>query len=122
MSWPQIVEELGLAGAAKQLAERCELAKLDAERAELRIPPGNETLLKPGQDKLKAALRQYLGGNVHVSISVGAGTGESPADIAARKRAEQQAQAEKAIEQDDFVRELVGMGGRVNAIKPNNGD
>jgi DNA polymerase-3 subunit gamma/tau len=118
-SWPQIVEELALTGAAKQLAERCELAKMEHGRVELRIPAGNDTLLKPAQDKLKAALRQHFGGEVHVSITVGAGSGDSPADIAARKRAERQAHAEKAIEDDEFVRDLVGMGGRINAIKPN---
>ena len=119
-SWPQIVGELGLSGMAKQLAERCELAKMSPSRVELRIAPGNDTyLVKPAQDKLKAALRQHIGGDVHVSISVGPGNGDSPADIAARKRAEQQASAEKAIEDDDFVRDLVGMGGKVNAIKPN---
>ena len=119
-SWPQIVGELGLSGMAKQLAERCELAKMEPGRVELRIAPGNDThLVKSAQDKLKAALSQHLGGDVHVSIKVGAGNGDSPADIAARKRAEQQASAEKAIEDDDFVRDLVGMGGKVNAIKPN---
>ena len=120
-SWPQIIEELGLVGMAKQLAERCELAGLEANRIELLIAPGNDTyLVKPAQEKLKAALRERFGADVHVSISVGAAKGEAPADVAARKRAEQQARAEKAIEEDDFVRDLVeNLGARVSAIKPN---
>jgi DNA polymerase-3 subunit gamma/tau len=118
-SWPQIIEDMKLAGAAKQLADRCELAKIEPGRVELRIAPGHDMLMKPAQDKLKAALREHFGTETHVTISVGAASGESPADIAARKRAEQQARAEQAIENDDFVRDLVGMGGRVSAIKPN---
>jgi hypothetical protein len=49
---------------------------------------------------------------------VGAGTGTSPAEVAARKREAEQARAVEAMEQDPFVRELVDMGARVSSIKP----
>ncbi len=118
-SWPQIIENLGLVGMAKGLAERCELVTLEPHRIVLRVPPGSDTyLVKTAQDKLKAALRKVFGEEVNVAINVGAGTGTSPAEVAARKREEEQARAVAAMEQDPFVRELVDMGARVSSIKP----
>jgi DNA polymerase-3 subunit gamma/tau len=118
-SWPQIIEQLALVGMAKGLAERCELVSLEPHRIVLRIPPGNDTyLVKTAQDKLKAALRKLLGDELQVAITVGTGSGTSPAEVAARKREEEQARAVAAMEQDPFVRELVDMGARVSSIKP----
>jgi len=106
-------------GMAKGLAERCELVSLEPHRIVLRIPPGNDTyLVKTAQDKLKAALRKLLGDELQVAITVGTGSGTSPAEVAARKREEEQARAVAAMEQDPFVRELVDMGARVSSIKP----
>ena len=104
----------------EQLADRCELAAFDGHRMELRIAPGRETYLERSyQEKLKAALRRHLGEELHVTITVGEASGNSPADLVARKREQEQARAVKAIQEDEFVRELVeNFGGRVNAIKP----
>ena len=122
VSWPQLVERLGLVGMARQLAERCELVALQERRIELRIAPGHDTYLeKSYQEKLKAALRRHFNADLHVAINVGEATGSSPADLAARKREEEQARAMKAIEEDDFVRDLVeNFDARVNesSIKP----
>ena len=120
VSWPQIIEQLGLVAMAKGLAERCEIVRLEPHRIELRIPPGNDTyLVKTAQDKLKAALRRHFeNDDLQVAINVGAGSGTSPAEVAARKREEEQARAVEAMEQDPFVRELVDMGARVSSIKP----
>jgi DNA polymerase-3 subunit gamma/tau len=118
-SWPQLIEKLGLVGMAKGLAERCELVSLEPNRIVLRIPPGNDTyLVKTAQDKLKAALRKLYGEELQIALSVGAGGGTSPAEVAARKRDEEQARAIAAMEKDPFVRELVDMGARVSSIKP----
>ncbi len=119
-SWGEIVECLGLVGMARQLAERCELTSLKAHRIELRIPPGRETYLeKSYQEKLKTALRKHLGADLQVSITIAEGSGNSPAEIAARERERQQALAVQEIERDPFVQELVNdFGGRVSGIKP----
>ena len=121
LSWPQIVEQLGLVGMSRQLAERCELVIVDERRIALRIPPGHERYMeKSYQEKLKAALRKHFNADLHVSISVGEVKGDSPAEQAARKRAVEQARAEKAIEEDEFVRSLVeNFDARVSSVKPN---
>jgi DNA polymerase-3 subunit gamma/tau len=80
----------------------------DETRIELVLARAHERLLdKTYQDKLKAALLQHFGGTPRVLISVGEGSGNSPAEIAGRDQQQRQAKAIAEIEQDPFVRELV---------------
>jgi DNA polymerase-3 subunit gamma/tau len=93
---------------ARMLAQHCELVRHDETRIELVLAKAHERLLdKAYQDKLKAALLQYFGGTPKVLISVGEGSGNSPAEITGREQQQRQAQAISEIEQDPFVRELV---------------
>jgi DNA polymerase-3 subunit gamma/tau len=120
IGWPELVESLGLTGAAGQLAQHCELVARDGARIELRIPQAQQHLLR-FQDRLKAALEQHYGTAVRLSIRPGENTAASPAAIADRERQQRQAQAVSAIEQDPFVRELVDtFDGRIkgSSIKP----
>jgi DNA polymerase-3 subunit gamma/tau len=106
--WAGIVEKLGLTGMARMLAQHCELVRQDETRIELVLARAHERLLdKTYQDKLKAALLQHFGGTPRVLISVGEGSGNSPAEIAGRDQQQRQAKAIAEIEQDPFVRELV---------------
>lgn len=106
--WAAIVEELGLTGMARMLAQHCELVVHEADRIELAISRVHERLLdKPYQDKLKAALQQHFGQGIRVTFTVRDGDGNSPAALADRERQRRQAQAVADIEQDPFVRELV---------------
>ncbi|MEN3354043.1 MAG: polymerase subunit gamma/tau [Betaproteobacteria bacterium] len=120
--WVDIVEQLGITGMARMLAQHCELTRRDASRIELMLPKAHERLLeKAYQERLKAALQKRFGETVRVSISVGEGSGSSPVAIAQRERERQQARAIADIEQDPFVRELVeNFDARVNesSIKP----
>ena len=47
-AWAAIVEQLGLMGMARMLAEHCELVRLDAERIELRIAAGARAPAREG--------------------------------------------------------------------------
>jgi DNA polymerase III subunit gamma/tau len=111
-AWSEIIGELGLTGMARMLAQHCELVRHDETGMELCVARAHERLLdKPYQDKLKAALAQYFGGALRVTIGVGesgSGSGSnSPAEIANRRKQQLQAQAIAEIEQDPFVRDLV---------------
>src|SRR6185503_3136374 len=56
-SWVQIVEELGLIGMPKQLAQHCELVSRDERRIELRLSKAEEHFLeKSYKERLQAAL------------------------------------------------------------------
>jgi DNA polymerase-3 subunit gamma/tau len=117
-SWVEIVNQLGVTGMSKQLAQHCELVSFDDKRIELVLPRVNESFLA-FQDRLKAALQKHFGAELHVSIRLGETGGGSPIEVAARERQRQQAKAVETIEQDPFVQELVkDFGGRVSSIKP----
>jgi DNA polymerase III subunit gamma/tau len=120
--WADIIEQLGLTGMTRMLAQHCELIVHEAERMELRLAKMHERLLDgPYQDKLKSALQQRYGRGLKVAITIGPGNGNSPQEIADRDKQRRQAQAVADIEQDPFVRELVeNFDARVNesTIKP----
>jgi len=107
-TWPALVEQLGLSGMVRMLAQHCELVARDAARIELRIAEAHRHLLDgPFQERLKSALERHLGARLRLSIEVVGDAGGSPAAIADRERQQRQASAIAEIEQDPFVRELV---------------
>jgi DNA polymerase-3 subunit gamma/tau len=120
--WHELVEQLGLTGMVRMLAQHCELVARDATRVELRIAQAHQRLLDgPYQDRLKAALEQHFGGKLRLVIQVADSAGSSPAAVADREKQKKQAQATAAIEQDPFVRDLVeNFDGRIveSSIKP----
>ena len=106
--WPGLVARLGLGGMAKMLAQHCELKSHEGRRIDLCVPDEHKHLTeKTYQDKLKAALEDYLGGPVALNISLGSVTGITPAKLDQQERQARQAEAIAAIEQDPFVRELI---------------
>jgi len=121
-AWLELVEELGLTGMARMLAQHCELVARDSSHVELVIAQAHQHLLdKPYQDRLKAALEQYFGGSLRLVIRLGDSAGDTPAAAADREKRRRQAQAIAAVEQDPFVRELVeNFDARVveSSIKP----
>jgi DNA polymerase III subunit gamma/tau len=120
--WPALVRELRVTGAARQLAERSELASLSDQRVELRLPADAKYLAeKIYVDKLKAALQERLGASVAVTIHIGETNGTSVAALKEGERRLLQEQANASIEGDAFVRDLVEQfGGSVvdASIKP----
>jgi DNA polymerase-3 subunit gamma/tau len=121
-AWGDIVEKFGFTGVARQVAAECEIETWDGEHIELRVAKAQERWLEKGYgDRIKAALKKQFGDALQVTIRVGVPDGSSPAAIAERERARQQAKAVAEIEQDPFVRDLVdNFGARVNedSIKP----
>jgi len=123
MSWEELVQQLGLAGMTRQLAQHCEMTRLDAAQIDLSMPKTQEHLLEGAhQGRLKAALQQRYGASFKVNFFIAQGEINSPAMIANREQQERQAQAVQEIERDPFVKELVDtFGARVkpSSIKPN---
>ncbi|MBI2509768.1 MAG: DNA polymerase III subunit gamma/tau, partial [Betaproteobacteria bacterium] len=121
-AWPELIEQLGLSGMARMLAQHCELIARDGARLELRISQAHQHLLDgPYQERLKAALEQHFGGPLRLAIGIADDAGSSPAALADREQQQKQAQAIATIEQDPFVRDLVeNFDARVveSSIKP----
>jgi DNA polymerase-3 subunit gamma/tau len=120
--WEQMLASLGISGIARELARHCELVKIDGGAVTLRLAELHQHLAsKLAQEKIQAALSEYLQQAVRLSIEIGKPSSVTPA---ARDRSEsdaRQARAVASIEQDSFVREMVEtFDARINdaSIKP----
>ena len=124
VTWEELVQHLGISGFARQLAQHCEMTRLDATQIDLSIPKAQEHLLAgANQGRLKAALQQRYGAAFKVNIvvaNVAASEVNSPATIASREQEAQKARARRDIDADPFVQELKkDFGARVRDVRPN---
>jgi len=119
-NWRRLVDELKL-GLARELAKHCELVSYDEQSISLSVPESQKHLLSPNyQEKLGSAIAQYFDKKIKLQFSIG-GTGNTPARQISQERAEAQANAENAIEEDGFVQALINDFGATiipNSIKP----
>ncbi len=108
--WPELVRELPVAGAARELARHAELVRRDGPAFELVVPKGKAYLAERAYvDKLKTALEQHLGTPVSLKVSAGEISGPTAAVIEAGERQARRAAAEQSVQTDGFVRELVNL-------------
>ena len=109
-AWPELVRELPLAGAARELARNAELARREGNSFELVVPKAKAYLAERGYtEKLKAALEQHLGTQVSVKVGVGETAGTSAAALEASERDARRAAATQAVHADGFVKDLVNL-------------
>src|ERR1051325_541253 len=108
--WPQLVRELPVTGAARELARNAELQRQENGVYELMVPKAKAYLADRAYvDKLKAALDQHLGAAVRVNVSVGEVAGVSAAALEANEREGRRAEAVKSGQGDGFVQDLVNI-------------
>lgn len=119
-NWRSLVDELKL-GLARELSKHCELVTYDEHSISLSVPEAQKHLLSPNyQEKLSTAISQHFDKKIKLQFSIG-GSGNTPAKQISQERAEAQANAETAIEEDDFVQALINDFGATiipNSIKP----
>jgi DNA polymerase III subunit gamma/tau len=108
--WPELVQQLPVTGAARELARNAELKQRDGASFELVVPKAKAYLAERSYlDKLKAALEQHLGNAVSLKVSVGEAAGASLAALEAGEREAKRAAAAQAVQSDGFVQDLVNM-------------
>jgi DNA polymerase-3 subunit gamma/tau len=108
--WPELVQQLAVTGAARELARNAELARRDGAAFELVVPKAKAYLAGRNYvDKLKGALEQHLGGAVSVKVAVGEVAGASAAALEAGEREARRAAAAQAVQRDGFVQDLVNL-------------
>ena len=108
--WPELVQQLPVAGAPRELARNAELARREGNTFELVVPKAKAYLGERNYaDKLKAALEQHLGTAVSVKVTVGEVAGKSAAAIEAGEREARRAEAAQAVKSDGFVKDLVNL-------------
>lgn len=109
-AWTELVQQLAVSGAARELARNAELKRRDGASFELVVPKAKAYLAERGYaDKLKAALEQRLGAAVQLKVSVGDIAGASVASLEAGEREAKRAAAVQAVQGDGFVQDLVNM-------------
>ena len=108
--WPELVQQLPVSGAARELARNAELGRRDGSAFELVVPKAKAYLAERSYvDKLKGALEQHLGGQVSVKVTVGEVAGASAAALEATEREARRAAAAQAVQNDGFVQDLVDL-------------
>jgi DNA polymerase-3 subunit gamma/tau len=109
-NWHAILAALKLGGMARELGQHCELLRIDAAQVVLCLSPTHRHLqMKPAQDKLQQALSEHFARPLQLAIELHEVAGDTPAAAAQRHRNERQDRAIAAVEQDDFVREVIDL-------------
>ena len=115
-------ERSSLTGMAGMVARHGELASFENNLLELVVPETHRMYAeKPYLDKLKAELAPHFGAGLRLTVRVGTTAGTSVAAAKSREKAQRQASAAEAIEDDPFVRDLVrDLGAEVvpSSIRP----
>ncbi len=118
--WRALLEELKL-GVARNLALNSALLSYDENTMRFAIQDKDKALLNPMyQSPLASALQQYFGRKISLEFVV-EGSVHTPAKERAQEKAEMQAGAQHAIEEDRFVQDLINdFGASIipNSIKP----
>jgi DNA polymerase-3 subunit gamma/tau len=108
--WPELVQQLPVSGAARELARNAELKNREGSTFELVVPKAKAYLAERNYvDKLKAALEQQLGSGVTLKVSAGEVSGASVASLEAGEREARRAAAAQAVNKDGFVQDLVNI-------------
>ncbi len=121
-NWPAIVEQLGLAGSARQLAANCALG--GKQGAVVRLLLDARATRTPGNEaRLADALSRYLGETVRLQFEVpAAGAPVTPARELQRQEEERLAQAHAALASDPTIQALQQrMGATIfpDSVRPN---
>jgi DNA polymerase III subunit gamma/tau len=109
-TWAELVQQLPVAGAARELARNAELQKRDGNSFDLVVPKAKAYLAERAYaEKLKAALEQHLGMPAHVKVSAGETRGISAAAVEAGEREARHTAAAQSVQSDGFVKDLVNL-------------
>ena len=118
-SWPSLIARLPLTGFVRDWAAKSEMLAFENGSFSLRVGTEKAANDKPMQEKLRAAIEQYLGRPARLSVSIGALAGQSIAAIEQKSSDARQQAAEAAIMNDPFVRDMLAQtGARATNIQP----
>ncbi|MWV16761.1 DNA polymerase III subunit gamma/tau [Pseudomonas sp. L-22-4S-12] len=122
--WLDLFPRLGLSGMTGSIGANCTLIEADGDAWLLHLDPGHSALFNATQQRrLNDALNQHLGRNIELRIELILPEQETPAQAAARKRAERQRQAEQSIHADPLIQQMIQQFGaviRADSIEPLN--
>jgi DNA polymerase-3 subunit gamma/tau len=124
--WSRLIEQAGLRGPVGQLAQHAALLGVEGNTLRLALKADHDHLHSaPMVSMLEERLGAALGRAIRVTFEKTRPGMETPADLAARSRGEQQQEAERALEADPFVQAVMrDLGGRIvpNSVRPPDGN
>ena len=108
--WPDLVRQLQVTGAARELARNSAVVRHADGVIELVVPKAMSHLAERNyQEKLKAALVQHFGRQIVLKVTPGEAAAATAAAIEAEDREARRADAARAVQGDRFVKDLVDM-------------
>jgi DNA polymerase-3 subunit gamma/tau len=120
--WPEMLANLDLQGAARQLASHCRLLERSGDRYRFLLDARAESLrTRQLEDRFAQAMARLTGAPVRLEFEVGAEAGDTPARREEQARDERLEQARLALESDPNVqamRERFGAVIQPESIKP----
>ena len=106
--WQSIYLKLGLSGLTGSIASNCTLVSVEGDSWLMHLDPAQSALFNTTQQRrLNEALDQYHGRPLKLVIELQKPEQETPAQAAARYRAQRQQAAEQSIQSDPLVQQLM---------------
>jgi DNA polymerase-3 subunit gamma/tau len=106
--WLELFPKLGLSGMTGSIGANCTLIALEGDNWLLHLDPGHSALFNATQQRrLNDALNQYHGRELSLQVELCKPEQETPAQAAARKRANRQREAEASIHNDPLVQQMI---------------
>lgn len=106
--WLELYLKLGLSGLTGSIAANCTLISVEGDRWLMHLDPAQSALFNATQQRrLNEALNQYHGRTLKLDIELRKPEQETPAQAAQRRRAERQRAAERSIQADPLVQQLM---------------
>ncbi|HEY5636820.1 MAG TPA: DNA polymerase III subunit gamma/tau C-terminal domain-containing protein [Burkholderiales bacterium] len=108
--WLDLVRQLAVTGAARELARNAEMTGRDANGFDLLVPKSKAHLAERAfMEKLTAAVEAHLGRRVALRVTIGEPKGDSVAAEDSRIKDAKKAEAVDSMQRDGFVKDLVKM-------------
>lgn len=106
--WQALFPDLKLGGLTASIAANCTLVAVDGDRWHLHLDPAQSALFNANQQRrLNDALSQQQGRPIMLEVTIQTPEQETPAQAAARRRAERQREAEQSIQDDPLIRQMI---------------
>jgi DNA polymerase-3 subunit gamma/tau len=112
--WLELFPKLPISGMTGSIAANCTLISVDGDNWLLHLDPAHSALFNATQQRrLNDALNQYHERTLNLSIELIKPEQETPAQAAARRRADRQRQAEASIHADPFIQQMLEQFGAI---------
>ena len=122
LQWLELFPQLPISGMTGNIAANCSLIAVNGDDWLLHLDPAQGALFNSTQQRrLNEALNQHFGRTISLSIELVRPEQETPAQAAARKRADRQREAEEAIDGDPLIQQMIRQFGatvRQDSIEP----